>query len=440
MELKPGYKQTEVGVIPEGWGVIPIGKVVRELRSGVSVNSTEISTFEHANCILKTSCVEGGKFYPVESKQIIYSDLARAKLNPTAGSIIISRMNTPALVGECGYVDKYYPNLYLPDRLWLASPGSDSAVSFKWLSYILSFGRVAKDIKDSASGTSNSMKNISQDAFLKVKIPFPPTKAEQEAIAKALSDMDALIQSLEQQIVKKQRTKQGVMQSLISGKLRVKEFCSTHEFSDTSYDDLPRDWYTKVIGDVIETCTSGATPYRGNKSFYKGYIPWITSGELKYCTVYETNEKISEEARKSANLKIHPPGTFLMAITGLEAEGTRGACGIVGIPATTNQSCMAIYPKKGLLDTRFLYHWYLLNGDRLALEYCQGTKQLSYTASLVRKIPITLPSNVHEQKAIAKILDDMDLEIANLQLTLTKRRILKQGMMQNLLTGTVRLV
>ena len=72
-----------------------------------------------------------------------------------------------------------------------------------------------------------------------------------------------------------------------------------------------------------------------------------------------------------------------MAITGLEAAGTRGSCGIVGSPAATNQSCMAIYPSSELL-TEYLYHYYVKFGDELALKYCQGTKQQSYTAQLIR--------------------------------------------------------
>lgn len=128
-----------------------------------------------------------------------------------------------------------------------------------------------------------------------------------------------------------------------------------------------------------------------------------------------------------------------MAITGLEAAGTRGACGIVGKPSATNQSCMAIYPNNKL-DSNYLYHWYVYNGDTLAFKYCQGTKQLSYTAGLIRKIPLFLPTDKKEQTAITAILSDMDKDIQTLQQRLDKTRQLKQGMMQELLTGKTRLI
>lgn len=127
-----------------------------------------------------------------------------------------------------------------------------------------------------------------------------------------------------------------------------------------------------------------------------------------------------------------------MAITGLEAAGTRGACGIVGSPATTNQSCMAIYPSDEL-KVEYLYYYYVYRGNELAIKYCQGTKQQSYTAKLVKKLPIEIPPTVEEQGAIAAILSDMDSEIEILEQRRNKTLELKQGVMQELLTGKTRL-
>lgn len=159
--------------------------------------------------------------------------------------------------------------------------------------------------------------------------------------------------------------------------------------TQTSYkaselDMIPQDWDVVEFGELVESFSSGATPSRSQPQFFKGNNLWITSGELNYCVITDTIERISDSAIEQSNLKKHPVGTFLMAITGLEAAGTRGSCAIVGAPATTNQSCMAIYPNERL-KTEFLYQWYVLNGNQLAFKYCQGTKQLSYTASLLKK-------------------------------------------------------
>ena len=117
-------------------------------------------------------------------------------------------------------------------------------------------------------------------------------------------------------------------------------------------------------GDSCLTGFSSGRKYRGRPEYYKGDIKWITSGELNYNIITDTFEKITEEAVSNTNLKILPKGTFLIAITGLEAEGTRGRCGVTGVEATTNQSCMALFPKV-TLDNGYLYHFYVWQGKTL---------------------------------------------------------------------------
>jgi type I restriction enzyme, S subunit len=201
---------------------------------------------------------------------------------------------------------------------------------------------------------------------------------------------------------------------------------------------IPNDWQIKEFQDVMTGFFSGATPYRGRTEYYKGNIKWITSGELNYNIITDTIEKITEEAVKNTNLKILPKGTFLFAITGLEAEGTRGSCGITGVEATTNQSCMALFPKD-TLDNGYLYHFYVWQGKMLALRYCQGTKQQSYTGKIARTLPIILPPTKSEQLAIATALSDADIHIEIFEKLIAKKRNIKQGVMQQLLSGKNRL-
>ena len=205
------------------------------------------------------------------------------------------------------------------------------------------------------------------------------------------------------------------------------------EYKQTEIGVIPMDWELKEFVEVIDGFSSGQTPYRAITDYYKGDIPWITSGELNYNVITDTIEKITIEGVKAAHLKTLPIGTFLFAITGLEAAGTRGSCGITGIKATTNQSCMALYPKKGLLTTPYLYHYYVRYGDELAFKYCQGTKQQSYTGAIAKKLPIIVPPSIKEQTAIADALSDADGLITGLEKLIAKKRNIKQGAMQQLL-------
>lgn len=209
-------------------------------------------------------------------------------------------------------------------------------------------------------------------------------------------------------------------------------------YKQTEFGLIPLDWDLCTFKDVLATFSSGATPYRGIPEYYNGDVRWISSGELNYNHIYDTLEHISQQAVRNTNLRIHKPGTFLMAITGLEAEGTRGRCAFVGAPSATNQSCLAINGTDKMC-AEYLFWFYRMWGQYLAFKYCQGTKQQSYTADIVKKLPIYGPKDIAEQRAIAEALSDVDGLITALDKKIAKKRLLKQGVMQQLLTGKKRL-
>jgi len=204
------------------WEARPLSAVVADLEAGVSVNS--VAGASHSGSaepgILKTSCVSDGAFDPAEYKVIDPRDLARARLNPQRNSLIISRMNTPNLVGEVGFVEHHCPDLFLPDRLWMTRFRPDSRLCTKWLAYVMSSPAVKRAIKDLASGTSGSMKNIAKGKLLALPLAFP-TPQEQEAIATVLSDMDAELTALQARRDKTRALKQGMMQELLTGRTRL---------------------------------------------------------------------------------------------------------------------------------------------------------------------------------------------------------------------------
>ena len=218
--MKPGYKQTEIGVIPEDWDIGSLKEAFPRLNAGVSVNSDERAVSDYY--VLKTSAVRNGKVNTREAKPVIVSDYPRLKCPVKKGSIIISRMNTPAMVGECGYSATDATDTFLPDRLWQVEPSSPD-YDFQWLNYLLNTERYSAAIRATATGTSNSMKNIAKNRLLEIAVPKPP-RPEQERIAEALSDMDEMITSLEKLIAKKKAIQQGVMRELLTGKHRLPGF------------------------------------------------------------------------------------------------------------------------------------------------------------------------------------------------------------------------
>jgi len=433
-----GVKLTEVGVIPEDWTIEALSAITEPSRPiSYGIVQTGPAVINGIPCIrvvdISNGKIQTGNLITTSGK--ISESYRRTILQE--GDIVIPLRGK---VGEIAIVDRNIrgANLTRGVALIALKDGYYPQYVKQYLSSRESADRLL------ASMNGSALQEITIATLRRFPLAVPRSIKEQIAIACVLSDTDKLINTLEQFITKKQAIKTATMQKLLTGKTRLPQFAlradgTVKGYKKSELGEIPEDWTITLLNDVIDSCSSGATPYRGISEYYKGNNRWITSGELNYCIINDTIEKISDSAIKDTNLKIHPAGTFLMAITGLEAAGTRGACGIVGKPSATNQSCMAIYPNNKL-DSNYLYHWYLYNGETLAFKYCQGTKQLSYTAGLIRKIPLFLPTNKKEQTAIAAILSDMDKDIQTLQQRLDKTRQLKQGMMQELLTGKTRLI
>ncbi len=209
--------RTRLSGFREKWSERPVGSLIDGLAAGTSVRSID-GVAEPA--VLKTSAVRDGKFNPREVKTILAQDVARASCAVVADSVIVSRMNTPAMVGDVGYVEQAHPGLYLPDRLWLARPRPGVGTSMRWLAALLSHGSTAQAVRDLATGTSNSMKNIPKSRLLALHVPTPPSD-EQRALAEVLRDADMEIEALERRLEATRAIKQGMMQELFTGCARL---------------------------------------------------------------------------------------------------------------------------------------------------------------------------------------------------------------------------
>lgn len=164
------------------WEMVELSKIIDELETGVSVNSESKTVGKNEIGVLKTSAVTYGIFKPEEHKTVIATEKNRVKCNPKKDSIIISRMNTEALVGASAYVNQDYKNLYLPDRLW-QTVITRKDVYVKYVQLVISSDEYRKRISDLCGGTSGSMKNISKKNLLELSIPFPPFEIQRQIVS-----------------------------------------------------------------------------------------------------------------------------------------------------------------------------------------------------------------------------------------------------------------
>ena len=189
------------------------------------------------------------------------------------------------------------------------------------------------------------------------------------------------------------------------------------------------EWCVSTIGEQFDLY-SGNTPSRLNKEHFEGNVNWITSGELKEHYISDTKEKISEDAATANNLKLLHPGTFVIAIYGLEADGVRGTGSITCKESTISQACMA-FTQKGDVKNEFLYSWYKKHGNIIGIKYAQGTKQQNLSYDILEKFHIAYPSQ-DEQDKLIKFISLLDERIASQSKLIEKLESLIKGIMVEL--------
>lgn len=203
------------------------------------------------------------------------------------------------------------------------------------------------------------------------------------------------------------------------------------KFKQTEIGLIPKEWETYFIEDITNT-TSGGTPSRSVSQYFLGNIKWFTTSELNDCELNDSLEHISEDALKSSSCKLFPSGTLLMAMYG----ATIGKLGILNDEAATNQACCAIF-QSAIYETKFLYYWLLKERKNIITQGC-GAGQPNISQSIIKKLLVPVPP-IQEQQRIVTALSDIDALISALNKKIEKKKLIKQGAMQQLLTGQKRL-
>ena len=286
-------------------------------------------------------------------------------------------------------------------------------------SYFLS--PAAKKYIDIASA-GGTMKHFTLGPSQEMPIIYP-SLVEQKKIGKFTTSLDSLITLHQRKCDALQKFKKSMLQ-----KMFPRDGENVPEIRFAGFTDA---WEQRKLGEVIEELYNGQTPSRANNEYWNGNINWLASGDLNRGIVTHTTEKITNKGLEDTHLRIVPKGTFVMAITGLEAAGTRGNCGILGIDTALNQSCMALFPIDKILDTKFMFQWYRKVGEEYGINYTQGTKQQSYNAELIKILPISFP-NIEEQKKIADFFSKLDRLITLHQRKLETLQNMKKSLLQKM--------
>ena len=406
LTIKQGYKQTEVGLIPEDWKLKTLGDVgdvqmCKRIFSYQTSKRGEVPFFK-----IGTFGKEPDAFIDWG----LYQEFRKKYSFPKKGYLLISASGTIGRTVEYLGEDAYYQDSNI---IWIDN--DEKLISNKYLNYTL------KVIKYNTEGST--IKRLYNSIIKSSKFVIPPTITEQKAIATALSDVDALIASLEQTITKKKAIKQGAMQQLLTpphkGGKRLPGFSG--------------DWVEKTLGELGE-CIIGLTYKPADVS---------DSGTLVLRSSNIQNDQLSFKDNVFVKTKI--PERLRTQIDDILVCVRNGSRNLIGKCARIDSRCvnesfgafMSIYRSP---YNRFISHIFKSYSIQKQIEENLGATINQITNKTLNSFRIWFPEDEKERNSIASFIDDMDAEITQLETKKEKYQAIKQGMMQELLTGKTRLV
>ena len=395
MDIPQGYKQTELGIIPEDWEIVRLGDI-GNFSKGAGISREDVQTGN-------IPAIRYGEIYTTHNYciQIFYSYIdtvvaQHAKMLSYGDILFACSGETKEDIGKSvAYVNDIIA--YAGGDIIVLSP-DQSCYDSRFMGYATNAAYVVS--QKSAKGQGDAVVHISKDSLAEIMLYVPQNKDEQQAIAEALSDIDGLIATLDKKIAKKRLIKQGAMQQLLTGKKRLPGF------SDP--------WVEKKLGEILDY--EQPQPYLVVSTDYvDSGFPVLTAGK-----------------------------SLILGYT-TEQFGIYNKLPVIIFDDFTTDSKYISYPFK--VKSSAMKMLTLKNNDydlRLVYELMQQIDfplkdHQRYWISEYSQLTISLPKDREEQTAIAEILTDMDKEIDDLEAQRDKYRLLKSGMMQKLLTGQIRL-
>jgi type I restriction enzyme S subunit len=411
--LPNGFKLTEAGVIPEDWEIDFIENLAH-ITTGSRNTQDRVDDGQYP-FFVRSQTVERINSYSFDGEAVL-----------TAGDGVGTGKVFHYINGKFDAHQRVYRISDFNERI----NGHFFYLYFSSHFYLRIMQMTAKSSVDS----------VRREMIAKMVIPHPPTKAEQEAIAKALSDADALIESLEELVTKKRQIKQGAMQELLTGKKRLAGFEKVPGYKHTEVGMIPEDWNVYTLSEIGKF-KNGIN--KDIQAFGHG-SPFVNLMDVFGFSSIATTEQLGLVACSSFEQASYDlrRGDVLLIRSSVKLSGV-GLTVVIekDLPKTVYSGFLIRFRDSGFIQVG--YKKYCFNEERFRKSII-GSSSVSANSNInqdsLKRIHVALPPTQAEQKAIAIMLSDMDEEIGTLEEKLTKARQIKQGMMQELLTGKVRLV
>lgn len=405
-----GYKKTDVGVIPNDWDVRNIIQI-STMKARIGWQGLTVSEYlDKGDYYLITGTdFDNGKIIWNSCNFVDKSRFDQDKnIQVKSGDILITKDGT---IGKVAFVERTILPATLNSGVFVIRPKKQVYIQ-SYLFYVFNSFYFNEFLNKLVAGST--INHLYQKDFVSFKFPLPPTLAEQTAIATVLSDTDELITSLEKLIAKKKAIKQGAMQELLK----------------------PKDgWVSKTLGEVSKFRRGSFPQPYGLEKWYddNNGFPFIQVYDVDYNMKLKSDTKrhISEEA-KAMSVFI-AKGSIILTI-----QGSIGRIAITQYDAYMDRTLLVFESYKTSFNKYFFMLLVHILFEQKKQDAPGGTIK-TITKQVLANFYISFP-NIEEQNRIAQILSDMDNEIIHLEQKLEKQKLIKQGMMQSLLTGKIRLI
>lgn len=431
--IPAGYRQTEVGVIPKDWGIVCVSEIVKDhsLPSGIYKDKRLYGT---GTKIIKLGDVFNfDEFRPECAQRVQLSESEVRAYSVEVGDIFLALASVKLEgVGKVMLVKELDEPTAYDHNVALVRVAKE--IHSGYLAYLFKSQHIRKLVAQNATQVGTSF--LKASAILGFALPLPPVK-EQTAIANALSDVDVLISELEKLIAKKQAIKTATMQQLLTGRTRLPQFALREDSSSkgtkpSELGEIPEDWEVHSLSSIcdVRDGTHDSPKYKDNG------IPLVTSKNIVDDILDLSNVSLisPEDAFEIDKRSKVDKGDIIMSMIGTVGSAVL----LLDEPKFCIKNVALFKPKK--VSGEFLVQ---LIRSKIFQDYLEdsmdGGIQKFVSLGTLRNMEISLPSE-QEQTAIASILSDMDAEIQVLEQRLGKTRQIKQGMMQELLTGKTRLI
>ncbi len=431
MEVKAGYKQTEVGVIPEDWGVVTAAEACTKIQDGTHFSprsgGSDYRYVTSKNVRFGSLDLSTAGWIDATQHQSIYR-----RCDVRKGDLLLTKDG--ANTGNAALNSLAEEFSLLSSVAFLRFNSSKYSAAY-FLQQVLAW-QGQSQIQNAMAG--NAITRLTLEKINKLRFPVPPTKSEQEAIAQALSDADSHIESLERLLAKKRQLKQGVMQELIGAMKRLPGFNGA-ERRTTELGQLPSDWKVAAIGLIAQVKTGPFGSSLHERDYVGDGTPIITVEHLGENSIVHANvPMVSDVDRARLNAYSLEDGDIVFSRVG---SVDRNALVTVAESGWLfSGRLLRVRASPDVVDAKYLsYHFHSEPFKQRVRTVAVGQTMASLNTQILKGVLVALPP-LPEQMAIAGILRDVDAELAALHWELAKARGLKQGMMQELLTGSLRLV